>query len=532
MIDYIKLKFCFLMIKKIAFLLIAIILLTACEGILNTSGVEITIIDAANPIQVNVPEGSSVAEAIVTAGLKLNTLDKIDPALTAHLTMQTTITITRVTEEFVVEESVLQFDHQTVKNESLQEGQTVLIQSGVNGRKQSIYRVVYENGVQVSRSFVSSENLVAAQPEIVMVGVQSPYSVVSMQGLIVYISSGNAWAMEANTGNRRPVVTTGDLDGRIFTLSPDRNWLLFSRTTEEDSKTEINHLWLINLLSDSPDLIDTGITNVVHYAEWVPGKTRTITYSTAELSASPPFWNANNDLIQARFDIDGTLIDKKTIVDTNSGGLYGWWGTSYKWSPDGSQLIYMRPDSIGAVYIPDGTLEPLVQILPYQTESVWAWVPVVSWSIDGEVLYTALPKDASTNPSESTNLTALLIESRQLIPLVMDCGLFCIPSSPSTDLTGMEYVAFLNAILPDQSEVSRYNLFVMDKDGSNRIKLYPGEGIQGLQAQMVFWEPVESPKDQPRLAFVAQGNLFLADLQSNSVKQVTGDGSIVKIEWK
>jgi hypothetical protein len=532
MIDYIKLKFCFLMIKKIALLLTTLLLLTACEGILNTSGVEITIIDAANPIQVNVPEGSSVAEAIVTAGLKLNSLDKIDPALTTPLTTQTTITITRVTEEFIVEESVLPFEQQTVKNESLQEGQTVLIQSGVNGRKQSIYRVVYENGTQVSRSFVSSDTLVMAQPEIVMVGVQSPYTVASIQGVIVYISSGNAWAMEANTGNRRPVVTTGDLDGRIFTLSHDRNWLLFSRSTPEDSKTEINRLWLINLSKDTPAMIDTGITNVVHSAEWVPGKTRTITYSTAELSASPPFWNANNDLIQARFDNNGLLIDKKKIVDTNSGGFYGWWGTSFKWSPDGSQLIYMRPDSIGVVNIPDGTLDPLVQILPYQTESVWAWVPEVAWSKDGAVLYTALPKDASTNPSESTNLTALLMETRQVIPLVMDCGLFCIPSNSPADLTGMEYVAFLNAILPDQSEVSKYNLFVMDKDGSNQTKLYPGEGIQGLQAQTVYWEPIENPIDQPRLAFIAQGNLFLSDLQTNTVKQVTGDGSIIKIEWK
>lgn len=520
------------MIKKIALIFAAIVLLTACDGLFNASGLEITIIDATNPIQVNVAEGSSVAEALSTAGLKVNTLDIIDLPLTAPLTIPTTITIIRVTEEFVVEESVLPFDHQTVKNEALQEGQTVLIQSGVNGRKQSIYRVVYENGVQVSRAFVSSETLLIAQPEIIMVGVQSPYSVSSIQGMIVYISGGNAWAMEANTGNRRPIVTTGDLDGRIFALSPDRNWLLFSRSDVDENKTEINHLWLINLSKEIPDLIDTGITNVVHYAEWVPGKTRTITFSTAELSASPPFWNANNDLLQARFDVNGALIDKKTIVDTNSGGLYGWWGSSFKWSPDGSQLIYMRPDSIGAVNTSDGTLDPLVQILPYQTESVWAWVPEVSWSKNGEIIYTALPEDAASNPSESTNLTAILVESRQSVALVRDCGLFCIPSSSSSDSTGIEYVAFLNAILPDQSEVSKYNLFVMDKDGSNRTKLYPGEGIQGLQAQVVYWEPVENLQDPPRLAFIAQGNLFLADLQSNSVKQVTGDGSIVKIEWK
>ena len=47
-----------------------------------------------------------------------------------------------------MEESVLPFEQQTVKNESLQEGQKVLIQSGVNGKVQTIYRVVYENGIE------------------------------------------------------------------------------------------------------------------------------------------------------------------------------------------------------------------------------------------------------------------------------------------------------------------------------------------------------------------------------------------------
>ena len=60
----------------------------------------------------------------------------------------------------------------------------------------------FENGVQVSRTFVSSETMVS-QPEIVMIGVQSPYSVQTINGLLAYISSGNAWVMENNTGNRR-----------------------------------------------------------------------------------------------------------------------------------------------------------------------------------------------------------------------------------------------------------------------------------------------------------------------------------------
>ena len=267
--------------------------------------------------------------------IKLNALDKVDPSLNTIITTPITITIVRVTEEYEVEESVLPFEQQTVKNESLQEGQKVLIQSGVNGKTQTIYRVLYENGIEISRTFVSSETTVPAQPEIVMMGVQSPYSVQSINGILAYISSGNAWVMEANTGNRRVVTTTGDLDGRIFAISPDRSWLLYSTSNDVDTDKEINRLWLVSLSSDEPKPVNTGITNVVNYAEWVSAKSMTISYSTADPSTSPPFWNANNDLQTVRFDSNGKQIDKKTIVDTNSGGLYGWWGTTYKWSPDG-----------------------------------------------------------------------------------------------------------------------------------------------------------------------------------------------------
>ena len=52
---------------------------------------------------------------------------------------------------------------------------------------------------------------------------------------------------------RRPIeflwLTSGDLDGRIFTLSPDGAWLLFSRSSTRPIDEEINNLWLKNIRS-------------------------------------------------------------------------------------------------------------------------------------------------------------------------------------------------------------------------------------------------------------------------------------------
>jgi hypothetical protein len=71
-----------------------------------------------------------------------------------------------------------------------------------------------------------------------MVGVQKPFTPMPIPGKLVYIASGNAWIMEESTGNRRPVVTTGDLDGQIFSLSPKGEWLLFSRKVKEETGSE------------------------------------------------------------------------------------------------------------------------------------------------------------------------------------------------------------------------------------------------------------------------------------------------------
>ena len=195
-------------------------------------------------------------------------------------------------------------------------------------------------------------------------------------------------------------------------------------------------------------------------------------------------------------------------------------------------IAYSRPDSVGLVNIENGDLDPVFPITPYQTESVWAWVPEISWSADSNFLLASLPNDSTSDPLQSTNLTAINSETRQLITLVKSCGLFCSSASLAGELNGEDYIGFLNAILPDQSEISRYNLSIMDKDGSNQKKLYPGEGIQGLKAQMIFWEPESDTPQQPRIAFIAQGNLMIVEVDSGIVRQITGDGSIDKIDWK
>ncbi len=144
----------------------------------------------------------------------------MEPESYKLITTPIQIKVIRVKEEFDVEEQVIPFEHQTVQNESLPKGQTLLIQPGSNGSQQITYRLVMEDGVQKSRSVFQVSVVKDPVPEITMVGVQTPFTPLSIPGRIAYLIAGNAWVMDGSTGSRRPVVTTGDLDGSIFNLYP------------------------------------------------------------------------------------------------------------------------------------------------------------------------------------------------------------------------------------------------------------------------------------------------------------------------
>src|SRR5678810_1275972 len=109
-------------------------------------------------------------------------------------------------------EQVLPFERQVVRNESLPEGETRLVQAGVNGKEELTYRRVLENGAEISKSIVKSVTLQEAVPEIMMVGAQSSFAPLPIPGHLVYLAGGNAWIIDTSTANRTPLVTTGDLD--------------------------------------------------------------------------------------------------------------------------------------------------------------------------------------------------------------------------------------------------------------------------------------------------------------------------------
>lgn len=498
---------------------------SACTVFLpSRPAINVTVEDNGQRHQITVPVGTTVQTVIDRLNLPLGVLDRTEPPTFTVLNRDSRITIIRVKEVFETEEVVVPFEQQVVRNESLSEGETRLVQPGENGLQQITYRRLLENGKEVARTIFKVETIREPRPEIVMVGVQSPLTPLDLPGSLVYLAGGNAWLIRENSANRYPIVTTGDLDGRVFTLSPDGKWLLYTR--QSNTSNEINTLWVVNLTIEHPQPINLKVSNVVHYAEWVPGVSLTIAYSTVEPRNAPPGWQANNDFYRLSFSPEGRILKNEKLIDANAGGIYGWWGTTFAWAPDGNALAYARPDSVGLVNLKEQTFEPRFSLQPLETGGNWAWVPGIAWSADGRFLYTST--NSESDP-QVFSLSALSLTYDLMVDVVKNTGMFANPTPIPDNQHFPQWVAYLQALFPTQSESSRYRLALIDRDGSDQRILFPPEGSIGLEPQRPVWSPPSSPQ---WIGIIYQGNLWLVEVPSGQARQITGDGLIRRIDWK
>jgi hypothetical protein len=95
------------------------------------------------------------------------------------------------------------------------------------------------------------------------------------------------------------------------------------------------------------------------------------------------------------------------------------------------------------------------------------------------------------------------------------------------------YVAYLQAILPQESETSKYRLTVIDRDGSNKKSLFPVENSAGLDPQRVAWSPTElGIGGNYAIAVIYNGNVWIVDAVTGAAQQITGDGLTSRLDWR
>lgn len=535
---------------QIKFVLLSVFLLftISCSGKqTNINNIKVTVISDDLETEVTLPEGSTVNEALNELKIVLSPLDKVNPPLNEKIADDLTIQIVRVTEKFEKKQEIIPYQQQTVRNESLSKDYELIIQTGENGLKETTYKYVYENGTVVSEEPIAVNSVVLkpALPEIRMVGIQSPHTATTIPGRIFYIDNGSIWVMDKSTGNRKALFTTADLDGRVFTISNDGSALLFTRSAEKEGV--INQLWALilptdeNNFTDESKAINLQIANIIHFADFVPGTNTKVVFSTVEPRTYAPGWQANNDLNVITFSDSGWTTDWDVIIESNSGGVYGWWGRNYLWRPNSQVLAFTQPDSIGTIDYLEGTENELTRIIPYQVTGDWAWVPGITWGSSNKLYFINhdyYPNSPDKESSPLFDLSEIDVTQDNIHKIQSETGMFAYPLALNqSDNHGEErdIIAFLQAISATESDTSNYRVAIIDADRTNIHTLFPDPELSGLQPNKNWgvWSPNPLPDSGHfTLAVQYEGNIWFVDAVTGDATQITSSGQITNIIWQ
>jgi hypothetical protein len=519
--------------SRLSRLFLLLLSLSACNQTANDDRLVVSLVVDGRETAYQQDTPITVGEFLRGAEIELGALDEVNPPEFSQLTDGMRVTVVRVVETTECERQEIARRVRRVLNEGLSPGEERLGQAGQNGIEEICYRILARDGQREAPIPVSRTLISAPQDEVIYVGPASgEVDPVPIEGTLAYISNGNAWIMRESSTTKRVITQNGDLDGRVFTLSAEGRQLLFSRETSGSAReTFFNRLWLINDTTIDADPVALLPENVL-YASWIPNQPNAISYSTGEIASGAPGWNAFNDLWILRIDpASGTSLNLDQLVERSTGGLYGWWGTHFAWSPDGTRLAWARADRVGLVDLTTGALNeesPLLTYEVFNTNGPWSWRAELSWSADSDLLLTTTHgSPIGSEPPQTSpafDVTAVDIGGTFAADIVVNAGIWSAPKFADQRMAYLRARDLSNSI----SESAEYDLVVADRDGSNAEIIFPDVGLPGLTRDAITftWSP-----DGDEIAFIYDGNLWVIDVASRISHQLTLDGGASRPVW-
>lgn len=480
---------------------------------------------------------TTVGEALTEAGITLQPTDEVTPPLASALPSadaSTTllVSIVRVTESIEVIPESVPFERRIVRSADMSpEDPPRLLQTGSPGLQEVSVRIVFHDGIEVERWPTAVRVIEPPVDEVIMLGVSSRQDEMAFRGRLAYIDDGRAIVLEGSTNAPRQLAVEGALDGRVFQLSPDGRFLLYSAVPPESAgQSFANSLWVIGT---EPEAVarPLQIDNVL-WAAWDPAAVDAprIAYTTARSVALPPGWEAINDIWVFALPAGDATAAPVRILES-SPASFGWWGGAYAWSPDGARLAYAFADEVGLLDVPPAeALEtadsPLVEtpararlhaFAAYDTGADWAWLPALSWSADGRYLAFTDYSDED----ERFDLWLADIATQGVTRLIEGAGMWSASQWSPAALLPAAQLATLRPVDPAAAEDGNYVLWVADADGSNDSRVYPPEGETGRFAragQSLVWGP-----DGGQIAFIFEDALHVIDLATGELFQADND---------
>ena len=108
------------------------------------------------------------------------------------------------------------------------------------------------------------------------------------------------------------------------------------------------------------------------------------------------------------------------------------------------------------------------------------------------------------------------------VPIVDQAGMWAAPQYSERG----DAIAYGQSRSPTASGTSGYDLYVMDRDGSNARHIFPASRELGLDYPKFVWAPSGN-----RLIVIYRGNLYLISPDGTS-SLLTHDGFSTLVDWR